>query len=91
VQFGRNEVNQNQRRNEKMIVKFKDVGRNKKSWEAHCDGELTYKFMYGQVKSNAAIMSSDLEFGDNGTIFAGFRSVGTFEVLPKAIGTNESA
>lgn len=64
-----------------MKVKFIDVGRNKKSWEAECDGELNYNWLYSQAKK--ALMSSDIDFSDDGTIFAGFRSVGKFEVVEK--------
>ncbi|MDF2815719.1 MAG: hypothetical protein K0Q81_1919 [Paenibacillus sp.] len=64
-----------------MQVKFIDVGRNNKSWEAECNGELTYKFLYGQVKKNGDVVSSGLDFTDDGAILAGFRTIGRFEVL----------
>jgi hypothetical protein len=59
-------------------VKFLNVGRNKISWEAECDGEPTYEWMFGQVKK--ALLSNDIDFTDNGEILAGFRTVGEFEV-----------
>lgn len=67
-----------------MIVRFIEVGRNKKTWEAECAGEPDYKFLNGQVRKNGALMSSFLDFDDDGAIRAGLRTVGRFEVLPKA-------
>lgn len=64
---------------EEMKVKFIEVGRDNKSWEAECNGELTYEWLYGQAKK--ALRSSDIDFSEDGTIFAGFRSVGRFEVI----------
>lgn len=52
-----------------MQVKFIGVGRNKKSWEAKCEGELSYDWLYVEVKK--ALMSSAIDFSDDGTIFAG--------------------
>jgi hypothetical protein len=62
-----------------MKVKFTDVGRLKKSWEVETK-EIDYNFLYRQVKKNGALHSSDLDFYDNGTITAGGRRVGMFEV-----------
>jgi hypothetical protein len=64
-----------------MLVKFKNVGRNNKSWQAECKGKLTFKFMYDQCKKNAAIMSKDIDFTDDWEIIAGGRKVGTFEII----------
>lgn len=61
-----------------MKVRFIEVGRNKKSWEAEYDGELNYNWLYMQAKK--ALMSSDIDFSDDGKIYAGFRNVGRFEV-----------
>ena len=61
-----------------MKVKFIDVGRDKKTWEAECD-TLTYDWMYSQVKK--ALMSNNIEFGEDGKIYAGFRAVGRFGII----------
>lgn len=63
-----------------MRIKFVDVGRNKRNWEVEC-AELTYDFMYKQVKSMSGILSQEVDFMDNGSILVGFRSVGKFEVI----------
>ena len=60
-------------------VRFTEVGRNKVTWEAEYKGELTESWLYKQAKK--ALMSSGIEFGDNGVIYAGFRSVGRFEII----------
>ncbi len=65
-----------------MKVKFIDVGRNKKSWEAECKGQLTFDWLYSQAKK--ALMSSDIDFTDDGSILAGFRTVGRFEIVEEA-------
>ena len=62
-----------------MLVKFIEVGRNKRSWESECKGELNYNWLYKEAKK--ALMSSEIDFSDNGIIFAGFRNVGRFEVV----------
>lgn len=67
-----------------MIIHFKNVGRNKRSWDAECK-ELDYDWFYSQVKRNAIVMSTDLDFLLNdtetgGTICAGFHDIGTFEI-----------
>ena len=60
-------------------VRFTEVGRNKKTWEAECKGELTESWLYKQAKK--ALMSKGIEFGANGAIYAGFREVGRFETI----------
>lgn len=62
-----------------MKVKFIEVGRENKSWEAECNGELTYEWLYRQAKK--ALRSSDIGFSEDGAIFVGFRNVGRFEVI----------
>lgn len=64
-----------------MKVKFTDVGGSKKSWEATYKDELTYTFLYKQVKRNAAIMSNEISFTEYGEIVAGIRVVGKYEVI----------
>lgn len=63
-----------------MQIKFIDVGRNKRNWEVEC-AELTYDFMYGQVKLVGGLLSQDIDFMDDGRIIAGFRTVGKFKVI----------
>lgn len=72
-------------------VKFTDVGGRKMNWEAQLLGELTYEFLYGQIRKKGALYSSGIEFTTDGAIIAGFRTVGRFEVLPQAIDTTEIA
>ena len=64
-----------------MKVRFIEVGREKKSWEAECRGELTYDFLIGEVRKNNALYSSDVGFYEDGAIRAGFRTVGRFEII----------
>ena len=61
-----------------MKVKFIEVGRRKNSWEAECEGELNYEWLYSQVKPN--LFSSNIDFVE-GRIFAGAHGVGKFEVV----------
>ena len=61
-------------------VKFIEVGRGNKTWEADCPNEITYQWLYNQVKSRGGVMSSNLFFSDSGTIFAGFHPIGKFEI-----------
>lgn len=63
-----------------MKVKFIDVGRNNKNWEAETDN-VDYDWLYAQVKKHGMVMSSNLNFSDQGTIFAGFQNIGKFEIL----------
>ena len=60
-----------------MKVKFSNVGRDKGNWLAECE-EITYDWLYKQV--SPYLISSNINFA-NGTIFAGFHSVGKFEVI----------
>jgi len=62
-----------------MLVKFIEVGRNKLTWVAKCNGVLTDKWLYFQAR--AALMSRDIEFGETGEIYAGMRNVGRFEII----------
>lgn len=59
-------------------VRFTEVGRNKATWEAECKGGLTYSWLIKQAKK--ALRSRDIGFGD-GVIYAGFMSVGKFEII----------
>jgi|HigsolmetaAR204D_1030405.scaffolds.fasta_scaffold00166_71 hypothetical protein len=61
-------------------VRFINVGRDSKSWEAHCDGEVTYDFLIGEVRRNQALASSFVDFYEDGAIRVGGRTVGRFEV-----------
>ena len=66
-----------------MTVKFIEVGRLKKSWDAECKSRaLSYGWLYKQVKNNG-VMSGDITFLKNGTIYAGIRPIGKFEVIEK--------
>jgi len=73
-----------------MIVKFIDVGRNKRTWEATCPAsnfnDIEYGWLYSQVKKRAFIMSEEIEFimlkgsATEGFITAGFHTIGKFEI-----------
>jgi len=68
-------------------VKFIDVGRNKLSWTAQT-AEVGFDWLYKQVKAKGALMSSDIAFRNehgNGTIYAGVRAVGRFEVVTETV------
>lgn len=66
-----------------MKVKFVDVGRNKACFEAECDGDVNYEWLYTQVKPY--LMSDMIEFTFDGEvgfiIVGGFRHVGGFEII----------
>lgn len=67
-----------------MKVIFENVGYGNASWQAELNGELTYEWLYGQVKGKC--MSRDIDFmlekADNkkGVICAGFHKIGTFRI-----------
>lgn len=66
-----------------MTVYFKSVGHSNVNFEAKCDGELTYEWLYKQVKPYC--MSRNIEFlylkkTNQGTILGGMRIIGEFEV-----------
>lgn len=65
-----------------MKVEFHDVGRSKSNWSAECK-EITYNWLYNQVKAHGVLSSSSLDFeydeeNDVGKIYAGFYVIGTF-------------
>lgn len=64
-----------------MKVKFIDVGRNKRSWDADLkpiDTEIVR-----HIKKAGVLMSRDIEVDlESGAIFAGMRLVGRFELEP---------
>jgi len=65
----------------KYKVKFINVGRDDKCWEAET-ATVDHDWLYAQVKKNMAILSSGVEFYENGSIVVGgFRIVGKFEVM----------
>ena len=73
-----------------MKIKFIEVGRNKMTWESECPAnsveELEYDWLYSHVKQKVFVMSNDLEFWLNddmtsGSITAGFRMIGEFQIL----------
>ena len=67
----------------KLKVKFIDVGRYKRTWEAACKGEITHSWLYKQVKKNATIMSKGIDFTESGAILVGgVRVVGRYEIVP---------
>lgn len=67
------------------VIKFTNVGGDRKSWGANCDGELTEDWMYDQAKT--ALNSSNIQFGDKGEIVVGFRIVGRYEIVQEEVET----
>ena len=62
-------------------IEFIEVGRNKLSWTCETEEEVDYEFLYNQVKVRGGLLSSVIDFTDDGEIFVGgFRKVGTFKV-----------
>lgn len=75
---------------EKMKVKFINVGRNNVNWEEPAPvnnyDDLEYEWLYYQVKKRAFVMSDNIDFflkeGETkGTITAGFHKIGEFELI----------
>jgi hypothetical protein len=74
------------------IVHFMGVGRQKRSWAAAipCDANGTHpdlNAIEASVRANHALASQDIDVvmgagGLHGTIFAGIRNVGRWEVQP---------
>ena len=66
-----------------MTIKFKDVGRQKKSWTAK-NMTMTFDDLMSQVQPH--LISTNVEFTyddkkNEGGILAGFHTVGTFKVV----------
>lgn len=76
------------------LVKFTDVGRDKRSWEQEFD-ELTYESLVSSVRARSALLSSNVEFDleSQQIIVGGFRVVGKIELLrqPSKSQTEEKA
>ena len=68
---------------EPFTVNFINVGHSNQSFCRLCKGELTYEWLYKQIKPY--VMSRNIEFSYNeetnkGYIFGGFQTIGEFEV-----------
>ena len=66
-----------------MKVYFENVGRNKATWQAEVKGELTYEWLYNQVKPYLASRGIDFfldEVGKGEILVGGIRTVGTFRI-----------
>lgn len=76
------------------LVKFTDVGRDKKTWEQEFD-KLTYASLIRSVRARSALLSSNVEFDleSQQIIVGGFRVVGKIELLrqPSRSQTEEKA
>ncbi len=68
-----------------MKVKFKNIERNKVSFETECK-ELTYKWLLQQVRPY--LLSHNIDFADNQkrtiTVFAGMQTVEEIEIIEKS-------
>ena len=68
-----------------MLIKFIDVGRDKKTWEEDIpldDGLLDGVAMVKAIRRKRALLSRGIECSDDGLIFAGERAVGRWIVSP---------
>lgn len=66
-----------------MKVLFRNVGYLAANFERECNGELTYKWLYKQVKSYCMSRNLDFSYDEDtrqGIIFGGMRVIGKFEV-----------
>lgn len=61
-------------------VKFIEVGRGKKSWEASYNGNTDDLEVWLRKQVRPFILSPHIEFSESGYIFAGMRMVGRFEI-----------
>ena len=64
-------------------VHFENVGCGKKCWSGECHEIELEAWVLKQVRRGGALLSRDIEFeihGNEGTIFAGMRAVGTIRV-----------
>ena len=66
-----------------MTVEFNEVGRAKANWSAECE-EITYDWLYKQVKAHGVLSSRSLDFAYDeeknvGKIYAGFYVIGIFK------------
>lgn len=66
-----------------MKVHFSNVGYGNRSWTAECKGELTYEWLYNQIKP--FVKSRDIEFRYDeytglGLIFGGLHTIGGFQI-----------
>lgn len=66
-----------------MKVYFERVGHSNANFSRECNGELTYEWLYEQVKPYC--MSRNVEFNyseltNEGLIFGGFHTIGGFKI-----------
>lgn len=64
-------------------LRFENVGSKNKTWECRVK-EVTETALLRQIRINQALMSRSLSFdfdGQEGNVYAGFRTVGTFKVV----------
>lgn len=66
-----------------MKVYFSNVGYGNRAWAAECKGELTYEWLYEQIKP--FVKSRDIEFCYDehtglGLIFGGLHTIGGFRI-----------
>jgi hypothetical protein len=73
----------------KVLVKFSNVGRNKKTWTANipCEGgTLDANAMIGSIRRSRALLSSSIDVDESGNVtVGGFRVVGRWDVVGDAV------
>ncbi len=73
-----------ERDQKKMIIKFIDVGRERKSWAFETE-RIDYNQIFSSIKKNGGLISRGIDFdldeeSGTGVIFAGDRAVGKIEI-----------
>ena len=73
-----------------IIVKFKNVGKDNKSWIAiKKKGELNYNWLYNQILKKQILIDGDIEFHEIGIITIDSIEIGQFETINKKGNKNE--
>lgn len=65
-----------------MRIEFKNVGRDKRSWTETIEQQPTGPIIEKLVRKSGSLMSRNIFIDiDEGKIYAGFRTVGHFELI----------
>lgn len=66
-----------------MKIYFERVGHSNVNFVKECKGELTYEWLYRQIKPYCMSRDIDFSYDENtgeGIIFGGFRAIGGFKI-----------
>lgn len=61
-------------------IKFKEVGRNRLSWESRTKKTPTDIVLIRIIRAKKAVISRGIEVDANGNIYSGVRVVGAYEI-----------